>query len=209
MRKRILRRSIIPAMPRGLTPEQQAYARELFVELEKRFPNQKEIGDLLRIDQSRVSNIRSTGKTSMQTLIGAAKLLGRPYEELARRTGMPSSAPAHRSTDPYVGKFLLALNEIPGLKKWLTDPPQAVRLTEVCLAIDAYENSPGLARESDGQPHQGWGRFFEDVRAGRIGGTTGEPGAADAVAAIEREQNPHLGKSLQPTPHKSTKPKRK
>lgn len=71
-------------MPAGLTPEQQAYAREVFAELLTKHPNQTELGNLLKIDQSRVSAIRATGKTSMQVLLRAAVLAGRPNEEIAR-----------------------------------------------------------------------------------------------------------------------------
>lgn len=194
-------------MPRGLkSADLEEYAQEIFRELIERYPNQTELGAKLGIDQSRVSAIRSKGRTSMQVLFAAALLAGRTPEEIARRMGAPIGGRAS-STDPLIGTFLMKLADTPGLKQWVTEHPGDVRLSEVCQAIDAYESTPALARASDGHPHAGWGTIFADLRAGKIGRPVDAPGASAELAAAERAQTPGMQNVVQFATSK--KPKRK
>lgn len=198
-----------------LTAEQQQYAKGVFRELLERFPNQKDVASKLNVDQTRVSAGRNHGTVSLQLLVAAAALAGRPMSEVTRYTGVTVSlfsAPVAVVPDPPIGTFLLKINKLPGLDEWLTNHPGDVHVSEVCRAIETYESTPGLARPSDGQPHQGWGTFFTDLRAGKIGPPTHAPGAGEALLAIEQEQVPDLPKSLQiapPNPPKRQKKKPK
>lgn len=107
---------------------------------------------------------------------------------LAYGVGKPGDKEWMMVPDPKVGTLLIKLGETPGLKDWVTNHPEEVTISELMRGVEAYEKSPSLARASDGRPKDGWGVFFEDLRAGRIGIPTSAPGAEAAVAELERSQ---------------------
>lgn len=188
-------------MPRGLTPDQQAYAREVFAELLEKFAgeNQTEIGKRLGVDQSRVSQIRTTGKTSMQVLVGAAQLAGRPMAEIVQKVGLlgrmvelsgdlKRTAEDFRKQSPLIGTFLMKLDRLPGLREWIEENPSTLTVAEVLRGMQVYDEVRPRSRD-DGRPFDGWGAFFDDALSGRL---TEEAKSGDQVAAeaLETSQLP-------------------
>lgn len=179
-------------MPKGISKDLHEYARGVFADLLKKFPNQAEAGEHVGLDQSRVSAVRRDGKTSLQVLLKAAFIVGRSREEILTLMGVDTKR-IGPSDDPLIDKFLLGVHTLPGLRKFVTDNPLELHVSEVCRGMVAYETTPSLAR-SDGQPHQGWEAFFGDLRAGKIEPTTAAGDAAKA-AELEHAQNPDLLKN--------------
>lgn len=162
-------------MPRGLTEGQRAYARELFNALIDKLGTQDAVAKLLRIDQSRVSNIRTTGKTSLQVLLHAAYLAKRPPDEIAERTGLRSSMEVMtyntkavlqdlNDFDVRVESFLADLQHLPGFREWLRSRPD-IRLLEAAKVIGTfYKLRPKCT--ADGVPEGGWDPFAIRVLEG-------------------------------------------
>lgn len=175
-------------MPRGVSEDQQAFAKDVFRDLLERFPNQTELAKRIGIDQSRVSAIRNTGKTSMQTLIRAAVLAGRTLQDFGRAVGveLPSaSAPGSPMVDPPVGTFLMKLRRLPGLEKWVEAHPEKFSISQLAKGMALYDDVRPASR-SDGEPFNGWGAFLEDAVSGRL--TQPLPGAVEEVERIELAQ---------------------
>lgn len=168
-------------MPRGLTDEQQKYVQSVLADLTLRFPNQKELGNRVGLDQSRISAARSTGKTSLQVLVDAALLAGRPADEIARMVGIKSTI----SDEPPIGQVIMGIDRLPGLRRWIEKHGE-IRASELAKAIEIYDENPPKARE-DGQPFNGWSAFFDDVRAGRIAGPKKLGDQSRAEAAEEAQ----------------------
>jgi len=182
-------------MPRGITSAQREFAKSVFRDLEEQFPNQTEIGRLVGVDQSRVSAIRSTGKTSLHVLLAAATLANRPPEEISRILGtplpnpIPTSAPAH--TDPPVGTFLMRLRRLPGLEAWVEENPQKLTISQLAHGMAIYEDVKPRSRD-DGQPLNGWGSYFDDALSGRL--TRELAGAVSDAEALELAQMSPAGR---------------
>lgn len=68
-------------MARGVPQETREYAQSIFREL-LATRSQRELARELEINQSRVSSALNTGRLAPQTLLAAAKLAGRPDEEV-------------------------------------------------------------------------------------------------------------------------------
>jgi|GEM_PF-3428904 len=68
-------------MARGVPPETRDYVQSIFREL-LATRSQRELARELGINQSRVSSALNTGRLAPQTLLDAAKLAGRPDEEV-------------------------------------------------------------------------------------------------------------------------------
>lgn len=203
-------------MPSGLTKDQQAYAMRVFADLlETQGWTQVSLGEKLDYDQSRISQVKQTGKTSLTILIKAAKLAGRSDAEIAKVVGFTPVAAVEATAlgpgagDPKFGTFLLRLGEVPGLRTWLNEHPEGATIGEVWAGIQAYEKTPTLSRANDGQPAKGWESFFADLRAGRIGVPSAEGGDAAAVLALERAERPALPPTNVPKKKSRSKPKEK
>lgn len=174
-------------MPRGVSEDQQTFAKEVFRDLLERFPNQTELARKIGIDQSRVSAIRNTGKTSMQTLIRAAVLAGRTLQDFGRAVGveLPSAASESPMADPPIGTFLMKLRRLPGLEQWVESHPEQFTISQLAKGMALYDDVRPASR-SDGQPFNGWGAFLDDAVSGRL--TQPLPGAVEEVDRIELAQ---------------------
>lgn len=103
-------------------------------------------------------------------------------------TGTGPMAEAAKAYDPPAGKLLFKISDLPGLRDWLIDHPEALTVSELVRGIAAYDETKPASR-SDGQPFEGWGAFFDDVNAGRLAGPK-RRGDQAAAEALERSQLP-------------------
>jgi predicted XRE-type DNA-binding protein len=197
-------------MPKGIKAADRSYASDLFTEvinsprvkdevarrlgIERNRVNQKAIGKVLGIDQSRVSKIAQDGRTSLEAVVKAAELVGRPQEEIDRLLGRRARGrPAAVDVgDPPIGTFLLQFKATPGLEAWCNLNPTAVRVSQVLRGIDAYAKNPPLSLDAHGGPIGGWGAYFEALEAGELGQPSASKGTPEAVLDLERRAHPQL-----------------
>lgn len=115
-----------------------------------------------------------------------AKALGVSLTWLMTGTG-PMTEGA-KTYDPPAGKLLFKISDLPGLRDWLIDHPEALTVSELVRGIAVYDETKPASR-SDGQPFEGWEAFFDDVKAGRLAGPK-RKGDQAAAEALERSQLP-------------------
>lgn len=151
------------------------------------------------------------GKVELQVIDKLARAAKVSPGWLAFGVGQPGDAAWLVTPDPIVGNFLVKLAEPPGLKDWVYGHLDKLTVSQVWDVIGAYNDSPSLARTSDGQPREGWDAFVADVLAKRIGTPTAAPGDAYAVAELEESQmtRPPTRSGVQLPPKKSGSKKRK
>lgn len=188
-------------MPRGTTSDLQELTRGIFAELERMFRGQAEIAQLLGINQSTVSKARATGKTSLQVVLSAARLAGRPPEEVFRIAGVSQTQSAFPVDDPPAGTFLMRVDRLPGLRRWIEVNPTAYRVSEIARGMAIYDELAATpASAEDGSPLHGWGTYFRDALAGKLKGPK-KRGDQATAEALERGQ---LGGSRPPKAHEPT-----
>jgi len=101
------------------------------------------------------------------------------------------AAPIPPFVDLPIGRFQMKLARLPGLGAWLDQHPLDVMVSDVLRSVVVFETDPSLARE-DGQPHEGWGKFIEDVRLGNVGVIVEAKGTPQRAESIEQGQHPNL-----------------
>lgn len=149
------------------------------------------------------------GKVELQVIDKLARAGKVSPGWLAFGVGQPGDAAWLVSPDPLVGNFLVKLAEPPGLKDWVYQHLDKLTVSQVWDVIAAYNESPSLARASDGQPKDGWDAFVDDVLAKRIGAPTAALGDASAVEELEQDQLEVSRSGLRLPPKKLRSPSEK
>jgi len=133
---------------------------------------------------------------SVKVMADAAKVLNVSLDWLATGEGpMDRTAP-----DPPISQFLMELRRLPGLEAWLSKNAGSFTVSQVAKVIAIYEVSPPSSHER-GEPHGGWGSYFDDALSGRL--TKKRKADVEGVVAAELAQmSPAARKRLRSAPKK-------
>lgn len=152
-----------------------------------------------KVTGAHMSNVLSdepTRKPGEQFLRMAAAHWGMSYAELEAAACGPDARPdASASADPPVSTFLMRLDRLPGLRRWIEDTSSRLTISQVAAGIEAYDANPPRSGD-DGVPLYGWGAFFRDVAAGKFSAPMkiGDQAAAEALelSQLSPEAQAHL-----------------
>lgn len=120
----------------------------------------------------------------------AAAHWGMTYAELevaATGSSSPTSAPAGPDADPPIATFLMKLDRLPGLRRWIEDTRSTLTVSQIAAGMAAYDDTPPRGHEG-GIPLHGWDAWFRDVLAGRMDvgpRQTGQQADAEALELSE------------------------
>ena len=87
------------------------------------------------------------------------------------------------TADPPISTFLMQLDRMPGLRKWVEDTRSGLTVSQIAAGIAVYDAAAVPKSTSTGIPLAGWEGFFRDVAAGKFEGPrkTGDQEAAEAI----------------------------
>lgn len=176
---------------RDLSPEQNEALRPLVREAIARLGSQIALERVIGWDQASISGFLSERQgTSFAVAIQICELVGRDVSEVLGLK-VTRTLGARQNLDMPVGTFLLKLSDYAGLKSWVQEHPQEVKISDVVHGIQVLESgrAGSYARTGDLRPHEGWDKFFSDLRAGKFDGAARATGSdiADVRAAEARE----------------------
>lgn len=106
-------------------------------------------------------------EVSAVVLSKLAATLGVHLDWLVHGRGDMHIKNAERKTpppDPPIGGFLLQIDRLPGLRRWIERHPGEFTISAIARGLEKYEHLPPQSQE-DGVPMGGWGSFFADVDA--------------------------------------------
>ena len=122
-------------------------------------------------------------KLGPKFMTAIAKALSVNHQWLASGEGSMETL-AQPPIEMPAGKLLIKLGDLPGLREWIVDHPEAITVAELVRGIAVYEETKPSSR-SDGQPFGGWEAFFADKD--RLSGPK-KLGDQSAAEALERGQ---------------------
>lgn len=163
--------------------------RRLRDEVRGRHGAQARLAREFRMSTAHLSNVLSDNPTrepGEEFVHLAASHWGMTYAELeAAATGSsgPASSPATPAADPPIATFLMKLDRMPGLRRWIEDTRSILTVSQIAAGMAAYDETPPRGTEG-GVPLHGWDAWFRDVLAGRMDASD-QKGDAQAAEALE------------------------
>lgn len=136
---------------------------------ERRGYGSAELDIMAEVGRGTVSRIESGDRPEVSAVVLAkiADAVGVRLDWLIYGRGEMRVKDADRvapAPDPPIGGFLLQVDRLPGLRRWIEQQREQFPLSTIARGLEAYENSPPQSRE-DGVPKAGWSSFFADVEA--------------------------------------------